>query len=68
VEAAYAKSILFDYGYRYFYEDGYGKDYRIFNLPADLQRHQYAEGRITLEEALNNADSKTNLEAKINFG
>ena len=28
----------------------------------------YAEGRITLEEALNNADSKTNLEAKINFG
>ena len=28
----------------------------------------YVEGRITLEEALNNADSKTNLEAKINFG
>jgi twitching motility protein PilU len=28
----------------------------------------YAEGRITLEEALNNADSRTNLEAKINFG
>ena len=28
----------------------------------------YAEGRITLEEALINADSKTNLEAKINFG
>jgi hypothetical protein len=29
---AYAKSVLFDYSYRYFYEDGYGKDYRIFNL------------------------------------
>ena len=28
----------------------------------------YKEGRITLEEALNNADSRTNLEAKINFG
>src|SRR5690606_26128241 len=28
----YAKSILFDYSYKYFYEDGYGKDYRIFNL------------------------------------
>jgi len=27
----------------------------------------YKEDRITLEEALNNADSKTNLEAKINF-
>jgi twitching motility protein PilU len=28
----------------------------------------YKEGRITLEEALTNADSRTNLEAKINFG
>ncbi len=28
----------------------------------------YKEGRVTLEEALNNADSRTNLEAKINFG
>ena len=33
VEMDYAKSVVFDYGYRYFYEDGYGKDYRIFNLP-----------------------------------
>ena len=28
----------------------------------------YKDERITLEEALNNADSRTNLEAKINFG
>ena len=28
----------------------------------------YKDGRIELEEALNNADSRTNLEAKINFG
>lgn len=28
----------------------------------------FKDGRITLEEALGNADSKTNLEAKINFG
>ena len=33
LEAAYAKSVLFDYSYRHFYADGYGKDYRIFNLP-----------------------------------
>lgn len=33
VEMDYAKSVVFDYAYRYFYEDGYGKDYRIFNLP-----------------------------------
>lgn len=35
-------------------------DTALFNL--------YKEGRIELEEALNNADSRTNLEAKINFG
>lgn len=34
-------------------------DVALFNL--------YREGRITLEEALNNADSRTNLEAKVNF-
>jgi len=28
----------------------------------------HKEGRISLEEALNNADSRTNLEAKVNFG
>jgi hypothetical protein len=31
----YAKSILFDYSYRYFYHDGYGKEYRILNLEND---------------------------------
>ena len=31
----YSKSILFDYSYKYFYEDGYGKDYRILNLKED---------------------------------
>jgi len=28
----YAKNILVDYSYRYFYEDGFGKDYQILNL------------------------------------
>ncbi len=28
----YAKSILFDYSYPHFYDDGYGKDYFIINL------------------------------------
>lgn len=32
LEAAYAKNILFDYSYRYFYSDGYGKDFRILNM------------------------------------
>jgi hypothetical protein len=33
----YAKNILFDYSYRYFYGDGFGKDYQIFNLDAAIQ-------------------------------
>lgn len=40
----YAKSILFDYSYKYFYLDGYGKDYRILNLSeqnADNYRKPY---------------------------
>lgn len=31
----YAKCILFDYSYRYFHMDGYGKDYHILNLKDD---------------------------------
>jgi hypothetical protein len=30
--AEYGKAIVFDYSYRYFYGDGYGKDFRILNL------------------------------------
>jgi len=32
-EDSYAKSIIFDYSYRWFYEDGFGKDYQILNMP-----------------------------------
>jgi hypothetical protein len=35
----YAKSILFDYSYRYFYGDGFGKDYQILNLDDQTQQH-----------------------------
>ena len=36
-EDEYAKSVLFDYSYRWFYEDGYGKDYQIYNLPKTFE-------------------------------
>lgn len=36
----YAKATLFDYSYRYFYGDGYGKDYHILNLDEDTERRQ----------------------------
>ena len=35
LEAIYARNILFDYSYKYFYRDGFGKDYRILNLADD---------------------------------
>lgn len=31
----YGKAIAFDYSYRYFYEDGYGKNFRILNVQHD---------------------------------
>ena len=35
----YAKSTLFDYSYRYFYADGFGKDYQILNLDHGTQQN-----------------------------
>jgi hypothetical protein len=35
----YARSILFDYSYRYFYQDGFGKDYHILNLDEETQQN-----------------------------
>lgn len=35
----YAKSTLFDYSYRYFYGDGFGKDYQILNLDEETQQN-----------------------------
>ena len=34
----YAKSTLCDYSYRYFYRDGFGKDYQILNLDDGTQK------------------------------
>ena len=36
----YARCILFDYSYKYFYNDGYGKEYRILNLEDDTDEAQ----------------------------
>ncbi len=35
VQDEYGKAIIFDYSYPRFYDDGYGKDYRILNLKKD---------------------------------
>lgn len=38
----YGKAIVFDYSYRYFYEDGFGKDFRVLNLQ-DEARTDYVD-------------------------
>jgi superfamily II DNA or RNA helicase len=35
-KTSYAKTVIFDYSYRWFYEDGFGKDYQILNIPKTL--------------------------------
>ena len=39
-ENSYAKAVIFDYSYRWFYEDGFGKDYQILNLPVAFKEIQ----------------------------
>lgn len=36
----YAKATLFDYSYKHFYEDGYGKDFNILNLAKEWDEGQ----------------------------
>jgi len=36
----YFRSIIIDYSYKFFYEDGYGKEYRIYNLRESLDEEQ----------------------------
>jgi len=36
----YFRSIIIDYSYKYFYEDGYGKEYRIYNLKDSISEEQ----------------------------
>jgi hypothetical protein len=37
--AEYGKCILFDYSYRHFHGDGYGKDFRVLNLEKGREEH-----------------------------
>jgi hypothetical protein len=44
----YARCVLFDYAYRSFYRDGYGKDFSILNLEDDRQQHRYLTAALLL--------------------
>jgi len=44
----YARSVLFDYAYRSFYRDGYGKDFTILNLEDDDKQRRYLTAAVLL--------------------
>ena len=57
-ENSYAKTVIFDYSYRWFYEDGFGKDYKIDNLPHPSQetiKRLTEKGNIKKASNLDNA-------------
>jgi len=70
IEAAYTKNIIFDYSYRYFYENGYGKDYRIFNLPKTYKQLQFdylSACMLSFYQQLKLYDDKSTLYAPYNL-
>ena len=44
----YARCVLFDYAYRSFYRDGYGKDFTILNLEDDDKQRRYLTAAVLL--------------------
>lgn len=62
--AEYGKSIIMDYSYKYFYSDGYGKDYRIYNLRGNVDsehKHLYLVGcLLSFYQQIKLFENKTN--------
>lgn len=62
-EDDYAKTVLFDYSYRWFYEDGFGKDYKIDNLPQPEKaviKRLVEKGNVAKAERLSNEQQVAN--------
>ncbi len=43
----YAKAIIFDYSYKHFYLDGYGKDFYVFTLKQESREESYRDLLLT---------------------
>lgn len=52
--ALFAKTILFDYSYPHFYDDGYGKEYRVLNV----NERKYDTDRVLLSNLLTYYEQK----------
>jgi hypothetical protein len=48
----YTKSIIFDYSYKYFYTDGYGKDFYVYNIPTGNNEYTEEQQELLLKAGL----------------
>jgi len=48
----YGKAIIYDYSYQYFYEDGYGKDFSVFNIEAAENGYSERQTQLLLTASL----------------
>jgi hypothetical protein len=48
----YSRAILFDYSYRHFYADGYGKDFSVFNIESQTDDYSPREVRLLMVGSL----------------
>ena len=55
----YAKAIAFDYSYRYFHGDGFGKDFNILNLKEDEDLGLHIVGAPEPETSVESAEERT---------
>ena len=69
----YAKSILFDYSYKYFYLDGYGKDFSVLNVKQakiserDFQETMFIANLLAFHEQLLVYEENRHLAAEHNL-
>jgi len=56
--ATFAKTIIFDYSYPHFYDDGYGKEYRILNINEKEHETKHETERVLLGNLLTYYEQK----------
>ncbi|HOM27516.1 MAG TPA: DEAD/DEAH box helicase family protein, partial [bacterium] len=69
----YSKSIIFDYSYKYFYLDGYGKDFKVLNVnetklsDKDFQETMFVANLLSFYEQIVLYEEKTTLAKEYNI-
>jgi len=61
LENEYTKAIIFDYSYKYFFNDGYGKDYNILNLSEDIRQTYLTASLLSFYQQMKIYESSTSM-------